>query len=263
MVLKNMLVLMEHLSQAASMLDLAVALAKRHGARITGVNVVTHPLLPTCKGHGNETGDEMREIFLQKTQRAGVESEWISVDVKVLGGGAAEAVNRQANFADLIVVGQTVPGESVQENLPERVVLGSGKPVLIVPSSGVFSSAGEKALIAWKTGRESARALTDALPLLKRSKAVNVFEVNPTEGEKADMESLCSYLASHQIEAGLETSLVTALSVGDVILNRVADEGSDLLVMGAYADLHFGSYALGDVARHVLRHMTVPVLMSH
>jgi len=266
MVLKNMLVLMDTHPHAADRLDLAIVLAKQHRAGVVGLNAVTHPLLPGVKDQSADLGEQMREMFLQKTAEAGVEASWISVDVKLLGGGVAEIVNHYATFVDLVVVGQTVFGSkdrSLPDNLPERVVLGSGKPVLIVPCSGVFSGVGEKVLIAWKSGRESSRALSDALPLLRTAGSVKVFEVNPTDKERDDMESLRSFLASHEVQAGVETSAVTALRVGEVLLNRVADEGSDLLVMGAYADAHFGNYALGEVARHVLRHMTVPVLMSH
>lgn len=266
MVLKNMLVLMDPHPHAADRLDLAIALAKQHRAGVVGLNAVTHPLLPVVKDRSADLGEQMRELFLQKTAEAGVEASWISVDVRLLGGGVAEIVNHYATFVDLVVVGQTVFGSkdrSLPDNLPERVVLGSGKPVLIVPYRGVFSGVGEKVLIAWKSGRESSRALSDALPLLRTAGTVNVFEVNPTDKERDDMESLRGFLASHEVQAGVETSAITALRVGDVLLNRVADEGSDLLVMGAYADAHFGNYALGEVARHVLRHMTVPVLMSH
>ena len=266
MVLKNILVLMDTLPQAADRLDLASSLAKQHGAGIVGLNTVTHPLLPIIKSPGKEVGEQVQEIFLQKTGEAGLSATWLSIDVKVLGSGVAEVVNHYATFADLVVVGQTAysaKDRRVHDNLPERVVLGSGKPVLIVPYTGVKTSVGDRVLIAWKTGRESSRALADALPLLKKARTVNAFEVNPTEGEKDDMDSLRGYLASHEVQAGIETSVITALAVGDVLLNRVADEGSDLLVMGAYADLHFGTYVLGEVARHVLRHMTVPVLMSH
>jgi nucleotide-binding universal stress UspA family protein len=33
--------------------------------------------------------------------------------------------------------------------------------------------------------------------------------------------------------------------------------------MGAFAQTRLGTPALGDVARHILKYMTVPVLMSH
>ena len=265
MLLKNILVLMDTLPQSADRLDLAIGIAKQHAAGIVGLNVVTHHLLPVTRSHDWELGEQLNKMFLEKTGEAGIGASWLSVDAKLLGG-VAEIVNHYATFADLVVLGQTAHGTKerrAEDHLPERVILGSGKPVLIVPYTGTFSSVGDRTLIAWKTGRESSRALADALPLLKQAGAAHVFEVNPTDGEMVDMESLRAYLSGHGVQAEVETSAITELRVGDVLLNRVADEGSDLLVMGAYADLHFGSNALGAVARHVLRHMTVPVLMSH
>jgi nucleotide-binding universal stress UspA family protein len=191
---------------------------------------------------------------------------WENIDIKGLRSSVAEVVNHYANFADLVVIGQTdhsAKDKVVEADLPERVVLGGGKPVLIVPYTGDFSSVGERVLVAWKSGRESSRALADAIPLLTRADAVNVFEVNPTDGEKDDMERLCAHLERHGVPARIETSIVSELAVGDVILNRLSDEGSDLLVMGACAQSHFGVAVIGEVARHVLRHMTAPVFMSH
>ncbi|GFO67130.1 universal stress protein A [Geomonas limicola] len=265
MVLKNMLVLMDTLPQAADRLALALELAIEHGASVTGLFAAAPHLLPAKRSQDREVSDELKQLFLSRTRELGVAGNWVNVEAKT-HGGMVETINYYATFADLVVVGQTEYGSKerrVDDHLPERVVLGSGKPVLIVPYAGQFSSIGKRALVAWKTGRESARTLADVLPVLKKSETVRVFEVNPNEKDVVDMERLRGYLASHQISAEVETSAITALKVGDVLLNRVADEGSDLLVMGAYAELHFGTSALGEVARHVLRHMTVPVLMSH
>jgi nucleotide-binding universal stress UspA family protein len=43
-------------------------------------------------------------------------------------------------------------------------------------------------------------------------------------------------------------------------LNHACEESSDLLVMGAFRS---DKPVLGKIARHVLQHMTLPVLMSH
>lgn len=266
MELKQILVFMDDPTRSADRLDLAIDLAKRHRAGIIGLNVVAHHLLPVRRGHDKDAGEDLSRLFKEKTAAADVKGEWISTDAKALGGGVVEAINHYATFADLVVVGQSEQGgkeRRASDTLPENVVFGSGKPVLIVPYTGQFRSVGRKVLVAWKTGRESSRALTDAVPFLKAAESTHIFEVNPSQGEVADMESLCGYLAAHGVNADVETSAITALHVGDVLLNRVADEGSDLLVMGGYADLHFGTYVLGDVAKHVLRHMTVPVLMAH
>jgi nucleotide-binding universal stress UspA family protein len=51
--------------------------------------------------------------------------------------------------------------------------------------------------------------------------------------------------------------------VGDELLNQLTDDGSDMLVMGAWGHTRLRELVFGGVTRHILRHMTVPVLMSH
>jgi nucleotide-binding universal stress UspA family protein len=262
MVLKDILVHMDTLPQAAAGLEAALVLAGQHGAQIVGLHVITHSLLEDAESKRLDDLQQVRELFLQKTSQAGIKAVWECIDVKTLQGSVAEVVNHQAAFADMVIVGQTRE-KWLEADLPERVVLGSGKPVLIIPYSGVFPSVGRNVLVAWKSGRESSRALSDALPLLRQADSVSIFEVNPTTMEQDDMKSLAVHLERHGVHARLETSQVTELPVGDILLNRLADEGSDLLVMGAYAHNSFGTYVLGDVARHIMKHMTVPVLMSH
>jgi nucleotide-binding universal stress UspA family protein len=266
MVLKDILVLLDKSPHAANRLDLAIRLAQQHQAGVTGLNVVSHSLFEVLQRTPPDEETGLQEMFLHKCSQAGVASTWHGVDIRARTSSVAEIVNHHACFADLVIVGQTEQAAKERSNeadLPERVVLGSGKPVLIVPYAGSFTSLGDRVLVAWKSGRESARALADVLPLLKKACAVSIFEVNPSDAELDNMERLCAHLEHHEIQAKTETSIVTELAVGDVLLNKVADEGSELLVMGAYAHTHFGTYVLGDVAKHVLKHMTVPVLMSH
>lgn len=47
-----------------------------------------------------------------------------------------------------------------------------------------------------------------------------------------------------------------------MILSRAADQGIDLIVMGAYGHARWRQLILGGVTRHMLDHMTAPVLMS-
>ena len=47
------------------------------------------------------------------------------------------------------------------------------------------------------------------------------------------------------------------------LLSRTCDAGADLIVMGAYGRSRLRELVLGGATRHLLRHMTVPVLMSH
>lgn len=105
--------------------------------------------------------------------------------------------------------------------------------------------------------------MNDAIPLMTMAEVVNILAVNPTDAEQSEEEKLCAHLACHGITARAEQTVSSDISIGDVLLNRASDEGSDLLVMGAFAQTRLGTLTLGDVSRHILKYMTVPVLMSH
>jgi nucleotide-binding universal stress UspA family protein len=228
--------------------------------------VVSHGFFESKKNEAASHADQVQSAFIEATGQAGIDAHWIGVDEGVIGVGAAEIVNQHAYYYDLVVVGQDEPDSverSLPGDLPERVVLGSGRPVLIVPYTGDYTQFGERIMLAWKTGRESARAANDAMPLLKKAAEVYVVEVNSSAPEAIQAERLCTYLELHGVAAKPEHIIVEEITVGDALLNRISDEGDDLLVMGAYAHTRLGSLTLGDVARHILKHMTVPVLMSH
>lgn len=263
---KSILVVLDYSPACTARLELAIKLAGQHAARLSGLYMVSHGFFESKKNEAASHADQVRSAFIEATGRAGIDARWIGVDEGVVGAGVAEIVNQHAYYHDLVVVGQDEPGSvegSLPSHLPERVVLGSGRPVLIVPYTGDFTPFGQRIMLAWKAGRESTRAANDALPLLKKASEVHVVEVNPPTPGTPQAGQLCAHLELHGVAARPEHIIVEEISVGDALLNRISDEGDDLLIMGAYAHTRFGSLTLGDVARHILKHMTVPVLMSH
>jgi nucleotide-binding universal stress UspA family protein len=48
-----------------------------------------------------------------------------------------------------------------------------------------------------------------------------------------------------------------------MLLNYACEEKMDMMVMGAFTYSRHGTPDVSAVARYILRHMTVPVLMSH
>ena len=83
-------------------------------------------------------------------------------------------------FADLLIVGQD---ERPEIDLSAAgVVLGSGRPVLVLPEIGDFGAIGRRALVAWNASRESIRALNDSLPFLKRADEVHLVVVGARRG---------------------------------------------------------------------------------
>jgi nucleotide-binding universal stress UspA family protein len=115
-------------------------------------------------------------------------------------------------------------------------------------------------------GREAARAVFDALPMLKLAEKVHIVTVEdsrtPREGSLPDTE-IASALARHGIDVTIAKIPAGDASAGDEILREVAEQGSDLLVMGAYGHSRLREFVFGGVTRQILREMTVPVLFSH
>lgn len=247
-------------------LAVAIQLAKRFGARLTGLYVITHQYYQPRHNDAETAAAEVRRTFEEEAERAGIEARWQYIDWSVIGVGATEIINNHAHYTDLVIVGQAAPDESPAD-IPERVVLGAGRPVLVVPYAGSFATVGELILVAWKAGREATRAVNDALPLLERAQRVEVLAINSAESYGDDGESLCGdicqHLQRHGVKATPDRMVVSNMPVGDALLNRTCDEGYDLLVMGAYAHTPQGKMTLGAVAGQLLRQMTVPVLMSH
>jgi nucleotide-binding universal stress UspA family protein len=174
----------------------------------------------------------------------------------------------QSRYADVVVVSQTDPDDipgRLTPRLPEYVMLNSARPVLVVPYAGVFEKVGEDVLVAWDASMEATRAVTNAIPMLKRARHVTIADFNPSpfdaHGEQPGAD-IALYLARHgvNIEVSLQQS---GIDVGNAMLSMAADRNCDLIVMGGYGHARFREMLLGGATETLLRTMTVPVLMSH
>jgi hypothetical protein len=173
-----------------------------------------------------------------------------------------------ARSVDLIIAGQTDPDweQSPLMDFPERLALESGRPVLAIPYVGRYREIGRNVVVAWKAGRESARAVFDALPLLAGAETVEILEIKERRdgGDFLSPDTtIAASLARHGIKATVRTSVAGDIGIGDEILSRVADAGADLLVMGAYGHSRMREMIFGGATRHLVRHMTLPTLFSH
>ena len=264
MTFKDILVHIGNSDHCGAVLDLAIGLARKHQAHLTGLYVITHRHYSSQLESTLAKAAEAQAIFMGKTGEAGISAEWLCVDWPVVGESVSKIVNLHAFCKDIVIIGQTESASrngEIEPDLPERVILGSGRPVLIVPYAGKFDTVGERAMVAWKTGRESTRAVNDAMPFLLTAREVRILALGSSDaGESAGR--VAAHLARHGIRVERELFSVEEISVGDVLLNQVWEEGCDLLVMGGYTRTSRGM-VLGPIARHILKQMTSPVLMSH
>lgn len=196
-------------------------------------------------------------------QKSGRSIEW-----RAVSGDAVNMVMLHARHADLLVMTQEDPAQKLALDpiVAASVVVGVGRPVLMVPYAGAFKSCGSSPLIAWSGTRESARAVADALPMLRLAAKVNVVSFNPkgdsTWGEIPGAD-IATWLARHGVRVTVRQQKSEEVDVGNQILSLASDLGSDLIVMGAYGHSRTFEFVLGGVTRTLFTSMTVPVLMSH
>ena len=272
MAFKDILLHLDNSASCPTRIDVALYLARLHGARLKGIYVVTHSYYTPGPAAGDtEAVAGIEAMFKEKAALAGISAEWHYVDWSVVGVGISEVIDIYAYYSDLIIVSQPDHGaqnSSTPVDLPERLGLGTGRPVLVVPYAGSFTVSGERVMIAWRAGRESSRIVNDAMPILEKARFVSVVTVSTqgTNDEKAENDALklCEYLACHGIAAHNDQILTSAsFPVGDALLNHACEQKMDLLATGAFAPNRRGVFALGPVARHLMNHMTLPVLISH
>ena len=276
---KTILVHLADVRRQEDLLETAVTLARQNNAHLIGLCV----LPPIMVIPGGDSGpaiviEEHRTVFRADMAklRAGFEAatngqsfpaEWFEADAGY--GKTVDIVIDRGRTADLLVAAQPDPEGAAASQLdaPERLVIESGRPVLLVPLTGRQTAAGKRVVVAWNGRREAARAVFDAMPLLKQADEVIVLWVNPqNEGDAAgDLPGvdICRALARHGVKCSATQNIRPAADVGNTLLSTVKSQGGDLLVMGCYGHSRLREFVFGGATRHVLQHMDVPVLMSH
>jgi len=278
MALKDILVHIDSSPQCAARLDSAMQLAIRHDAHLTGLYVIPHTEIPgyiraqitneILEHHDRlivDAAEQAKQMFTERTNQQGLTAEWRCVE-----GDLIPVLALHARYADVAIVGQRDPeGDTVSADpgMPDRLILSVGRPVLVIPNIGEYPNIGERVMVAWDASRLATRATNDAMPFMEGAKHVSVMAVNPRGGEEGHGEipsaDICLHLARHGINAEAQHVFADDVEAGDMLLSRAADEGIDLFVMGAYGHARWREVVLGGVTRHLLRHMTMPVLMSH
>lgn len=256
-------------------LQIATRLAATFGARLVGVHAryfrpaatfleVAAELIEAEEQWVAEEAETSRKLFQQAAAAEAVPAEWRETQ-----GDPVRVLTMQARYGDLLVVGQEDPDKPTfhtPATLVEDLIFAAGRPLLVVPYIGAPATF-RNILVAWNASREAARAIGDALPLLTRAERVTVLAVNPMTGLDGHGEmpcaDICQHLARHGVRAEAAHVRAEDIDAGNVLLSQAADRGSDLLVMGAYGHSRMRELVLGGATRTILRHMTVPVLLSH
>lgn len=258
-------------------LVIAAELAQRFGSHLIGLYTRPSFRARVVADEGFPMGDFYRAYeenakadyaaaaaaFTDAIKDKDISSEW-----RVLDSVGYGELNRLSLYADLIVVGQKDPeaGAATPHDLPENLALFSGRPVLVVPRSGIRAWSGNTVLLCWNGSRESARAATEALPLLKGASRVCLLVATTTPAEIGRDDpgvAAAAWLGRHQVKVTVQHEVAADADVGDLIRKCAADYHADVVVMGLYGHSRLREIVLGGASRTLLSETTVPLFMAH
>lgn len=259
-------------AQAPARVALAAELARTLNARLIGV-AAWGPDYPRGFGETSVPAgygvEEIRQKALAELVRAEevfraeakpVErTEWRS-DLREPVGFLVE----QSRAADLVVVGRR--GENDRPHLvaavsPGDALMASGRPVLVVPP-GVNRLMAARVVVAWKNTSQGRRAISDAMPLLRRAEMVKVVQVSHDVG-RTELDDVVAHLRLHGIDATGMITVEAVAGTADAILKAAQTFEADLIVSGAFGFSRLREWFFGGVTSNLLDHSPVCCLMSH
>ena len=245
-------------------LQQALEVAKRESGRIHGLHII-----PSVEDKHDELEEMARSIeaqFENRCQEAGIDGK-----MRILQGEVAKNICEQARWNDLVVVNLAHP----PRNTP-FAALSSGfrsllqrcpRPILAIPTDACQAeqSSGaaclNNALLAYDGSPKANEALFVAAYLAGKWKiplAVVTVVDKPFVGQDA-VESARRYLEARQVEGKF---LSVSGPVAQSILQAVAEEASDLLLLGGYGHGPFLDIVLGSTVDKILRASSQPMLIS-
>lgn len=181
--------------------------------------------------------------------------------------GPSKTFSEMARCFDLSVIMQSDDDNGIDNDpLIEATLLYSGRPLIVVPYIQHEELKLNRVVCCWDGSRAAVRAINDALPLLRKANAVELFVI---ESDKTASEidvgviDIGRHLARHDIKIEVRRTPAADIDVASIILSHVVDCSASLLVMGGYGHSRLREFVLGGATRGVLAAMTIPVFMSH
>jgi nucleotide-binding universal stress UspA family protein len=255
----------------------AVSVAAALEAHLTGVAFIYDPVVP-ISGAGyipaevieiqredNETAAEAAiKSFTAATDQAGISAEPLITNASL--AGASDHFARMARRFDLAIVGQAEPEiSSMEQIIGETTLFESGRPIIMVPYIQKAPFKTDNVMICWDGSRTAARAVADAIPIIRKSGRVEIVIVTNERGKEDEIEGadIGQHLARHGLKVDVHRISGGNIDVADALLSHAADSSADLMVMGGYGHSRLREFVLGGVTRSIFESMTLPVLLSH
>lgn len=278
MSVKTILVCLTTPEHSATLLKIAVPLARKHGAHLIGLHTLEALMVyPGIAMHVPETvfgsfndsqkaeSQAIKGIFEQYTAAEDFISEFRLIRTEA--ASAAERMIECARASDLVIMAHEDHNSDRydQRHAQAQVIRNSGRPVIVVPLNYDGPEIGSNIVLGWSDTREAARAAHDMLELANDGAELTVLRIGPKTTDAlrdSDAIDIVEMFARHGLNPTLDYREPQGSNIAQV-LNKVAfEKGADLIVTGAFGHSRAYDFVLGATSYELLREQTVPVLFS-
>lgn len=263
-------------SDAASRvrIELAIMVAEMFGATVYGVggeswrSILAGPEYGYCPPNMIE---DLRRDFLDRLEAARAQFvERASIADRPFLWSSLEDLPREAVISavkatDLVVVDRSATADldSLAAS-PADLVMAAGLPVLLM-SDELRTIHAKGVVVAWKNTREARRAISDALPFLRRAKETHLVQVThepELEIARRDLEEAAGRLTRHGLTVQTH-ALTECPDVCEELETLAKSKGADLIVLGAYGHSRLREFVFGGVTQRFLTRGALHLLLSH
>lgn len=278
MSLRTILVCLTTPDHAATLLNVAVPLARKHGAHLIGLHTIEalvvypgiamhipEPAFAAFNQSQKEEAQAIEEVFEHHTRNEDFVSEFRLVRAEAQS--AAERMIESARASDLVIMAHEDKNSDRfdQRHAQSQVIRESGRPVIIVPLDYEGPEIGENILLGWSDTREAARAAHDLLMVADEATQLTVLRVGGKAQDAlkdADALDLANMFARHGLITTLEHREALGESIAEVLNTVAFEKGADLIVTGAFGHSRTYDFVIGAATYGLMRDQKYPVMFS-
>ncbi len=261
----------------------ACLVARRFSAHVEGLFVLRPP--PVFEGEGiamagsymtqfREEGRRLADGARQRFERfisaqnigvkeLGDAEDAPSASWRELEGLEGPVISDHARLFDMMIIGRDFGHPWFDwQVMCEAGLFESGRPVLVT-AGHAGNSLGDRVLVAWNGGTETARAISMSMPFLTRAKSVLVLTVEGATVPGPPGDSVARHLKRNGVAASAKTVGLGGRAAGEVIISEAKELGADMIVKGAYTNSRLRQLVFGGATRYLMSKASLPLLLAH
>jgi len=275
--IKHILVCLNNISDDDNTLVTAAKFAHSNNASLVGLYIMVDAV-GSYHVYDHYTAGLQQQIVKEEEKRAKLSEEKFHSVVSKIGCNATfyKALEKDKPMKIMLYTDLIFMSYSKDKNnssftgagFINKLLVDIGRPVIVIPKNWKQDSFGHHILLGWNETRESARALHEALPLMKEAEKVDVLTVYKEKNLNSNITKgieVSSYLESHQVNSQLYPKQITDNdpNVGGILIKHSDRNDIDLIAVGGYGHSYLRESLLGGVTQHLIHNARMPLMLVH